>query len=217
MNYEIIEKKICKKGKNVLSYSEESLELNAMKLDCAVIRALANAAEKYGGTVNLGRLSGVDPSCISRYLRGKVKSVSDENWCKLRKYLQTAGRGAPPETDVPVLEWRELAGDPGTVLRNGGAEQLLLRMQDMQMSPWICDRDLVVVQRKENLEAVPENKIVVAVFSAAGKGLRAVCRRVRKLNGCYWFFCDEPQGSFFQVKSETIVWVGVALRKICEL
>ena len=189
-----------------------------MKLDGAVIRALLTAAERCGGAVNLGRRAGIDPSCISRYLRGKVGSVSDENWKMLRNFLQTISSDMGHEPALPVIEWRELLKDPGQLMRNGGVEQLVLRAQDLQMAPQICDRDLIVVHQEENLKAVPENKIVVAVFKPEREcSGRAVCKRLRRINGDCWFFSDEPQGLFFSVGSEEILWVGVVLRKICEL
>ena len=189
-----------------------------MKLDGAVIRALLSAAERCGGAVNLARLSGIDPSCISRYLRGKVGAVSDENWGKLKRFLQTAGGEALRGELLPVIEWREFLKDPGVVGSNGGPEELILRAQGLQMAPQICDRDLIVVRRLNDLKAAPENKIVVAVFNSLRQlPGRAVCKRLRKINGGYWFFSDEPQGIFFSVEHEEILWVGVVLRKICEL
>lgn len=188
-----------------------------MKLDGAVIRALTDAAERCGGAAGLGARAGVDPSCISRYLRGKVKSVSDENWQKLRKFLKIIGSETGEETAFPVIEWRSLQDDPSLLWRNGGTDQLVLRAQGLQMAPRICDRDLMVVSRKKDLKAVPENKIIVAVYALSEERLQTVCKRLRKLNGSYWLFSDEPQGSFFQAEIRNILWVGVVLRKICEL
>lgn len=189
-----------------------------MKLDGTVIRALLSAAERCGGAVNLGRRAGIDPSCISRYLRGKVGSVSDGNWEKLRVFLQTVSSDVCREKTLPVIEWRELLKDPGQLMRNGGVEDLVLRAQDLQMAPQICDRDLIVVHQQENLKAVPENKIIVAVFKPVRESSgRAVCKRLRRINGDCWLFSDEPQGVFFPAGNEEILWVGVVLRKICEL
>ena len=189
-----------------------------MELDGAVIRALVLAAERCGGAVNLGRRSGIDPSCISRYLRGKVRSVSDDNWNKLRKILETVSCDRFYETAHPVVEWKELLKDPGQLLRNGGVEQLILRAQGLEMAPQICDRDLILVRQKESLTDVPENKIVVAVFKPfCAESQRAVCKRLRRINGDCWFFSDEPQGFFFPAENKEILWIGVVLRKICEL
>ena len=189
-----------------------------MKLDGSVICALLHAAERCGGAVNLGRRSGVDPSCISRYLRGKVASVSDENWRKLQQFLQTAGNEPFQGTAHPVIEWCELQNDPGLLRRNGVADELVFRAQGLQMAPQICDRDLIVVRHLENLKAVPENKIVVAVFKSFRETPgKAVCKRFRRINGSNWFFSDEPHGRYFSAEYEEIFWVGVVLRKICEL
>jgi hypothetical protein len=189
-----------------------------MKLDGAVICALIAATERCGGVVNLGRLSGVDPSCLSRYLRGRVSSVSDGNWGKLKGFLHIAGGDLPEEEPLPVIEWRAFQEDPGVVSERGGPEKLILRAQGLQMAPQICDRDLIVVRRLNDLKAAPENKIVVAVFNSLHQlPGRAECKRLRKIDGGYWFFSDEPQGIFFSVEHEEILWVGVVLRKICEL
>lgn len=187
-----------------------------MVVDGALIRALVCAAERCGGTVSLGRKSGVDPSLISRYITGKVRNVSDGNWKKLQAVLPTVGVGDPEKKTVPVLEWRELQQDPGLLLRNGGVKEVVFRAQGLQMAPQICDRDLIVVHRKENLKAIPENKIVVAACRQV-ESCSAVCKRLRRLNGCCWLFSDEPQGRFFSAESVEILWIGVVLRKICEL
>ena len=187
-----------------------------MVVDGALIRALIRAAERCGGTVSLGRKSGVDPSLISRYITGKVRSVSDGNWKKLQSVLPTVGVGEPGKRTVPVIEWRELQQDPGLLLRNGGVKEVVFRAQGLQMAPQICDRDLIVVHRKENLKAIPENKIVVAACRQV-ESCSAVCKRLRRINGGCWLFSDEPQGRFFPAESVEIFWVGVVLRKICEL
>lgn len=185
-----------------------------MILDGALIRALVCAAERCGGAVKLGRRTGIDPSLISRYMRGKVRAVSDENWNKLQTFLPAV------DDDLccrkPVLEWRELQKDPAFLWRSGVVKELVLRAHDLQMAPQICDRDIIVVRQKESLKTVPDNKIVVVVFKAQEK-FSAVCRRVRRINGCCWLFSDEPQGLFFPGESVETVWVGVVLRKICEL
>ena len=83
-----------------------------MILDGALIRALVLAAERCGGIVDLGHRAGIDPSLISRYMHGKVKAVSDENWKKLLTVLPTVCDTDPGRRKVPVLEWRELLQDP---------------------------------------------------------------------------------------------------------
>lgn len=188
-----------------------------MKLDGSIILALHRAAERLGGAGNLGRKLDISPSNISRYLSGKVHTVSDANWLKLKKFL-CPGILEQELSSSPVIEWKELQRDPELVCRNGVLEHLLLRVQGQQMAPLVCDRDLLVVHRQENLKEIPENKIVVAIFDPLLQGsLKAVCKRLRKINGTYWFFSDEPGGKCFPAEKENIVWTGVVLRKICEL
>ena len=188
-----------------------------MRLDGNIIVALKRAAEVCGGAGELGRRTGIDPSCISRYLSGKVQAVSDGNWIKLKKILN--GVSGMPAWDwaLPVIDWQDFQRDPGVAARNGGAERLILRARGLQMAPQICDRDLILVRRRENLSDVPENKIVVAVFQSVSGVRRAVCKRLRKVGDRFWFFSDEPGGKFFPAENGKIVWVGVVLRKISEL
>ena len=196
--------------------SSSTNTLEKMKLTGTIIQALTRTADRMGGAANLGREAGVDPSNISRYLNGKVHSVSDENWHKLHALLRRRG-----ETygDIPcgIIEWSELQRDPDLVNRCGDKE-LVFRVQDQQMAPRICDGDLLVVRPAGTLGEIPENKIVVAVFSPLRKASApAVCKRLRKINGDDWFFSDEPGGVCLPAEKEMIMWTGVVLRKICEL
>jgi hypothetical protein len=216
-------KKICNLSLKELFYSRSCCE-NApgkektkMKLNGTIILALNRAAEKWGGVGNLGQKTGLSPSNISRYLSGKVRTVSDDNWLKLKGILGTGLFGGEVQ-EAPVIEWKELQRDPELLERNGRVEHLLLRVQEQQMAPVICDRDLVQVRHTETLKEIPENKIVLAVFNPHTLPCRkAVCKRLRKINGDYWFFSDEPCGSFFPAEKEKIIWSGVVLRKISEL
>ncbi|MBE6384956.1 MAG: S24 family peptidase [Lentisphaerae bacterium] len=188
-----------------------------MKLDATIILALNRAVERLGGIGNLGKKLEISPSNLSRYLHGKVQTISDSNWLKLKKIL-CPGSLEEAMQNTPVIEWKELQQDPELVHRNGPLEHLMLRVQGQQMAPLVCDRDLLVVHRQATLKEIPENKIVVAVFNPMQQGaLKAVCKRLRKINGNYWFFSDEPGGICFPAEKEKIVWTGVVLRKICEL
>lgn len=64
-----------------------------MKITPDLIKRLREAVEKCGGAVGLARKSGVDAANISRYLNGKVNSISDDNWAKLSLYLQDKSSG----------------------------------------------------------------------------------------------------------------------------
>ena len=188
-----------------------------MKLDGTIIAALNRAAGQLGGIAGLGRRLDIPASNISRYLSGKVQTVSDDNWRKIRKFL-CPWNWEQEMQNTPVLEWKELQLDPELIWRNGTPEHLILRVQGQQMAPQVCDRDLLVVRKTGTLKEIPENKIVVAVFRPLRKApLKVVCKRLRKINGSCWFFSDEPGGICFPVEHENILWTGVALRKICEL
>ena len=58
-----------------------------MKITPDLIKRLREAVGKCGGAVDLARKSGIDAANISRYLNGKVNSISDDNWEKLKPYL----------------------------------------------------------------------------------------------------------------------------------
>ena len=89
------------------------------------------------------------------------------------------------------------------------------RSQSVHLRHAHIHKDCII---KATLKEIPENKIVVAVFNPMQQGaLKAVCKRLRKINGNYWFFSDEPGGICFPAEKEKIVWTGVVLRKICEL
>ena len=75
-----------------------------MKLDPLLLNAIVRAAERSGGAGKLGKKAGIDPASISRYLNGKVKSLSDENWNKLEKVLKEKGVVQECGCQV-VMEW----------------------------------------------------------------------------------------------------------------
>ena len=63
-----------------------------MRIDDRIMQALKQAVAAAGGAKELAQRSGVSASNISRYLSGKVRSMTDDCWEKLR-----------PELDLPVL------------------------------------------------------------------------------------------------------------------
>ncbi|MBR2372993.1 MAG: helix-turn-helix domain-containing protein [Lentisphaeria bacterium] len=188
-----------------------------MKLNIGLVHALAKAAERLGSAAELGKKSGIDPASISRYLNGKVRSLSDDNWNKLEKVMN--GKELLPEFSScqAVIEWHEVEKDPDLIINNS-CREVALRVKGAQMEPGICDRDVIVVRKTADLDSVPENKIVLAVCRKAGLLTYAlICKRLRKIGGRLWFFSDSPEGKFFPAEKENILWTGVVLRKICEL
>jgi len=187
-----------------------------MKLDNRTLQALNRAVRHCGSAAALAAQTGVDPGCISRYLRGRVKSISDDNTRKLKRFLD---RDMVPAACAPgrVMEWKEVGNDPALLLGNRESE-VALRVEDVQMAPRICARDIIVVRPAESLEKIPENRIVVALCREKGLArCRLLCRRLRNLGGRLWFFSDDPEGCFFPAESVQVMWSGVVLRKICEL
>lgn len=58
-----------------------------MKITPELQAKLQSASTVAGGAGEFARRCGIDPGNISRYLSGKVKSISDDNWQKLSEYL----------------------------------------------------------------------------------------------------------------------------------
>lgn len=58
-----------------------------MKITDALRTQIQAAADRAGGAGEFARRCGIDAANISRYLSGKVQSVSDANWEKLAKHL----------------------------------------------------------------------------------------------------------------------------------
>ena len=72
-----------------------------MKITYEILAALRDAVERAGGAGELARRCGVNPANLSRYLNGKVRTITDDNWAKLSPCLR---RGSPR------LEVREESG-----------------------------------------------------------------------------------------------------------
>ena len=59
-----------------------------MKITDTLRERLRLAAERAGGAGEFARRCGIDAANISRYLSGRVKSISDANWEKLARFLE---------------------------------------------------------------------------------------------------------------------------------
>lgn len=185
-----------------------------MKLDFTLRRAIAQAAERFGGAGKFGKKTGIDPGTVSRYINGKINSVSDASWSKLEKILK--GKEIVQDyRPCPVLKWHEVEKDPRMILRNERME-IALQVRGNDMAPTLYDRDVIVADRVFSLEEIPDNRIVLALQSE-NSDHHLFCRRLRKIDGKYWFFSDVPKGFFFQADMKNILWAGIVLRKICEL
>ena len=58
-----------------------------MKITDELRERIRIAVEQTGGANEFARHCGIDAANISRYLSGRVKSISDDNWEKLEKKL----------------------------------------------------------------------------------------------------------------------------------
>ena len=79
-----------------------------MKIDDALRVKLVKAVEKAGGAKEFSRQCGINAANISRYLRGVISSIKDDNWEKLAPFLEnteSAGRAfsRPVSGFVPAL------------------------------------------------------------------------------------------------------------------
>lgn len=83
-----------------------------MKITEKIQSDLRQAAERCGGAGEFARKCGIDAANISRYLSGKVKSISDANWEKLSPYLPGAAElPESPDTIRNTLQLREFIKD----------------------------------------------------------------------------------------------------------
>ena len=65
-----------------------------MKITEEILAALREAVERAGGAGELARRSGINPANLSRYLNGKVRTITDDNWAKLEPSLRPGGVSA---------------------------------------------------------------------------------------------------------------------------
>lgn len=76
-----------------------------MRIDDNILRALKRAVEESGGGKEFAARCQVSASNISRYLSGKVRSVSDDSWEKIRPFLDLppVSRAAGTIANTPEL------------------------------------------------------------------------------------------------------------------
>ena len=105
-----------------------------MKITDTLRESLRLAAERAGGAGEFARRCGIDAANISRYLSGRVKSISDANWEKLARFLELQ---TPPENTAETIsntpELREFIKDgmmkygittPGELTRLSGYDSV---------------------------------------------------------------------------------------------
>lgn len=91
-----------------VQYAFVILEDPGMKITPDLIKRLREAVDKCGGAVDLARKSGIDAANISRYLNGKVSSISDDNWAKLEPYLLEKSSGKNGRCSAAIANTPEL-------------------------------------------------------------------------------------------------------------
>ena len=305
-----------------------------MKLTPEVLDTLRRAISAAGGAGAFARKCHVDAANISRYLNGKVRSVSDDNWNKLKPFLAPAGTPEKPDggatvantpelrecikdammnrgmrsaddlrrcigydstrsierllsgklnffpdvlsaifdaleidpddaplgpaergllaprgiyrndgamlvRPIPVVDWANAAGHLSqlvscdkTVLSQWDPETTetvpapvgtrrdtqAFRVNGVSMEPTINDGDILFVEPAASPEEIPQNKIVVAKLADdVDDSDRVVCKRFSRKDGRIMLTSDNPSGRSWVVRDRQLVWIGVVVRKICEL
>ena len=82
-----------------------------MKLTEDLLAELRSAVAAAGGAGEFARRCGIDAANISRYLSGKVRSVSDDNWTKLAPRLGVRPFGHRSDTIANTAALRECIKD----------------------------------------------------------------------------------------------------------
>jgi len=82
-----------------------------MKITETLRTQIRRAVERAGGAGDFARKCGIDAANISRYLSGKVNSVSDANWEKLAKHLELQLPTSVTDTIRNTPELREFIKD----------------------------------------------------------------------------------------------------------
>ena len=82
-----------------------------MKITDTLRGQIRRAVERSGGAGEFARRCGIDAANISRYLSGKVNSISDANWEKLAKHLELRLPASATGTIRNTPELREFIKD----------------------------------------------------------------------------------------------------------
>ena len=82
-----------------------------MKITESLRNQIRKAVERSGGAGEFARRCGIDAANISRYLSGRVNSISDANWEKLAKHLELQMPAPATNTIRNTPELREFIKD----------------------------------------------------------------------------------------------------------
>lgn len=133
---------------------------------------------------------------------------------------------------IPVVAWANAASSIQSNLCSGGCimehwdentETVLVpagnrsisqafRVSGVSMEPTLYDNDTIIVEHKENFEAINDRKVVVVKFSDDFPGAPGVvCKRIRKSGDTLRLTSDNPQGEEYEITPENkefVEWVG---------
>lgn len=141
-------------------------------------------------------------------------------------------QGAILVRPVPVVDWANAADYIGSLIAGTSAidrkwdpesietipaptgcrkDTIALRVHGQSMEPKIQDGDKIYCEPVENLEELPNNKIVVVRFTdSAEEGAGCLfCKRFRRIGGEIFLTSDNPAGrNFNEVPPIDIAWLG---------
>ena len=104
-----------------------------VKIDDALRVKLVKAVERAGGAKEFSRQCGINAANISRYLRGVISSIKDDNWEKLAPFLEndaSGGHAFSRSSDVirSTPELTEFITAKMKIVKIRNIEQLRVRM-----------------------------------------------------------------------------------------
>ena len=213
-----------------------------MKIDNHLLRDLQNAVKSCGGAGKFAVACKVSASNISRYLNGKVRTISDDNWSKISTFLSPAQPIAPSAPgnifagEIPFADWeKDLSCEPGSIAEFFKddfpavsrhfvpyvAEQRkklrAIRVRKVQMAPTLLDDDIILAEAIDHAGEIPCNHVVIAVVENRGR-LLALCRRLRRLpDGTLLFCSDEPGGAIHAAGKKDVRFMAVVTQKTGKL
>lgn len=213
-----------------------------MKIDNHLLLDLQNAVKSCGGAGKFAAACKVSASNISRYLNGKVHTISDDNWSKISAFLSPVQPIAPlaPENifagAVPLADWEnDLSGEPGSIPEffkddfPTGSRQFVpyvseprqklraIRVRKVKMAPTLLDDDIILAEAIDPAGEMPYNHVVIAVVESRGR-LLALCRRLRRLPDGMLLFCsDEPGGAIHAAGRNDVKFIAVVTQKTGKL
>ena len=139
---------------------------------------------------------------------------------------------------IPVVDWANAAGHLSRLVSCGNAvsekwdpdstetvpapvgtrrDTQAFRVAGASMEPTINDGDILLVKPVASVDEIPQHKIVVAKLAVADAEDQVVCKRFSRSGKTLQLDSDNPAGRSWVVRDRQLVWIGVVVRKICEL